>query len=152
MANTNSLAWPTMFDVARNSVSIIEDNVSVVNRTKLLILTEPTELYNEPTFGVGLKRYLWQYNTANTRSVIQDRIKDQLRIHEPCVDADETHFADGLLFTGDDNASAAVNYNKLQMTVGLSTIYGDNLDVELHPEDLQSKVDRAQTIYSRISK
>ena len=56
---TNSLAWPSMFDVARNKVSVIEDNQSVVNRSKLLILTDPTELYMNPNFGVGLKKYLW---------------------------------------------------------------------------------------------
>ena len=64
---TNSLAWPSMFDVARNKVSVIEDNQSVVNRSKLLILTDPTELYMNPNFGVGLKKYLWQYNTANQK-------------------------------------------------------------------------------------
>ena len=149
MANTNSLAWPTMFDAARNRVGVIEDNVSVVNRTRLLLLTDPTELYNEPTFGVGLRKYLWQYNTVNTRSIIQDRIRDQIREHEPCVDADETQFADGLLFTGDDTSTFAANYNKLQMTVGLSTKYGAQLDVELHPEDLQSIVDAAQATYSK---
>lgn len=134
MSRTNSIAWPNLIDVSRNRVSIVEDSVSVVNRTKLLILTEPTELYNNPDFGVGLKRHLWQYNNENQKAIIRDRIVEQLRLHEPCVDLDQTTFADGLLYTGSqDSASLAQDANRLKMTVGLSTIYGDAVNVQLNP-------------------
>lgn len=124
-----------MLDVANNTVSVIEDNASIVNRTKLLILTEPTELYNNPDFGVGLKRHLWQYNTENQKAIIRDRIVEQLRINEPCVDADRTTFADGLLFTGSqDTMNIEQDYNRLKMTVGLSTIFGDTVSVELNSD------------------
>ena len=63
--------------------------ISIVNRSKLLILTEPTELYNNPDFGVGLKRHLFQYNNENQKAIIRDRIVEQLRLHEPCVDPDK---------------------------------------------------------------
>lgn len=129
---TNSLAFPNMFDIARNSVATYEGNRSIVNRTRLLILTEPTELYNSPTFGVGLKRYLWQYNTTNTKAIIQDRIKNQLREHEPCVVADKTSFSDGLLFTGStDETGPYADTNKLDMTVGLQSIYEDDSNMKL---------------------
>lgn len=134
MARTTSVSWPQMFDVARNKVSIITDNESIVNRDRLLILTEPTELYNNPTFGVGLKQYLFQYNNENTKSIIKSRIVDQLREHEPCVDADKTGFVDGLLFTGEDE-SYAQHYNKLTMTIGLSTVFGDTVSVDLNTSD-----------------
>lgn len=133
MARTTSLAFPNMIDVSRNKVSVAEDNVSIVNRTRLLILTEPTELFNEPTFGVGLKRYLWQYNTENTRALIRDRIVNKLRESEPCVDPDKTSFADGLLFTGSqDTISQLQENNQLKLTVGLSTVFGDTLEVGLN--------------------
>lgn len=133
MARTTSLNFPNMFDVSRNKVSIIKDNQSVVNRSRLLILTEPTELYNSPTFGVGLKQYLFQYNNENTKAIIRNRITDQLREHEPCVEADDTSFADGLLFTGNsENNPAEQEYNKLKMTVGLHTTFGDKLTVEIN--------------------
>ena len=149
MPNTTSLAWPYMFDVARNCVSIIDDNTSIVNRSKLLILTEPTELYNNPTFGVGLKRYLWQYNTENTKSLIKDRIRNQLDEHEPCVDAYETSFADGLMFTGSSDMIGDIeNYNKLKMTVGLKTIYKDEIDIILNEADLQQRIDYTQQLLS----
>ena len=136
MANTTSIPWPNLFDVARNKLAIIENNASIVNRTKLLILTEPTELYNNPNFGVGLKRHLWQYNTENRKEIIKDRIVQQLKLHEPCVVPDETQFSDGLLFSGtNDPINSAQDYNRLKMTVALKSIYGDTAEININ--DLQ---------------
>lgn len=141
MHRTQSLSWPNMFDVARNRVAVKEGNSSIVNRSKLLILTEPTELYNEPTFGVGLKKYLWQYNTKNVSAIIQDKIKSQLKQHEPCVNADDTSFADSLLFTGSGESVPIVNEaNQLKMTVGLQTIYEDTLQVVINLEEERIKM------------
>lgn len=135
---TNSISFPNMFDPVRNRVAVKTDNASVVNRTRLLMLTEPTELYNEPTFGVGLKRYLWQYNNDNTKALIKDKIKEQLRLFEPCVDAEATVFTDGLIFSG--SREETQNFNKLEMSVGLKTIYGDVETINL--ADLQEIIDR----------
>jgi phage baseplate assembly protein W len=136
MDNTTSLSFPNLFDIARNTVAVKVGNASITNRTKLLILTEPTELYNNPTFGVGLKQYLWQYNTPNTKAIIQERIKNQLREHEPCVDPDKTQFSDGLLYTEGMQESSVADLNKLKMTVGLQTIYKDtvNMTIDLSEE------------------
>lgn len=128
---TNSLAFPNMFDVARNKVGVLEDRVSVVNRCRLLLLTEPTELYNSPDFGAGLKRYLWQYNTENTKAIMKDRIVKQLSLHEPSCEPDKTSFVDGLLFTGDESVGTAQEYNKLKMTIGIQTIFGDEVEVDV---------------------
>lgn len=132
MAKTTSWAFPNLIDVTKNTISIAEDDASIVNRDKLLLLTDPTELYNEPNFGVGLRRYLWQYNNDNTKAIIQDRIKAQLGLYEPCVLAQDTEFADGLLFTGDSSTDQMTNYNQLKMTVAVKTIYGDDLSVTLN--------------------
>lgn len=135
MASTSSLAFPFLFDVARNVVSVVEDTQSVVNRTRLLILTEPTELHMNPNFGVGLKRHIWQYNNENQKAIIKDRIIEQLRLHEPCVKADETKISDGLLFTGSsDNDQITQDFNRLKMTVALTTVFGDNVEVKLNNE------------------
>ena len=133
VAKTTSLAFPSMFDVSRNRVQVLTDNVSIVNRSRLLMLTEPTELYNELEFGVGLRRYIWQYNTENTKAIIKERIVKQLDRFEPCVEASKTAFADGLLFTGgnDPNLSSAQEFNQLKMTVGLRTKYGDTVQVKV---------------------
>ena len=135
MSITNSIAFPQMFDVARNKVAVVEDNESIVNRSRLLILSEPTELYNNLDFGVGLKRHLFQYNTANEKAIIQDRIKEQLRLHEPCCNPDATSFADGLLFTGSAESNINQEYNKLKMTVGICTSYDETVSVDINGVD-----------------
>ena len=131
MAYTHSISFPNMFDVARNRVSILEDATSVANRSRLLILTEPTELYNSLDFGVGLKRHLFKYNTDNEKAIIKDRIVAQLRKYEPSVIADETKFADGLLFTGDPDSSVQ-DINKLKMTISETCKFGGTLEVEIN--------------------
>lgn len=138
---TQSIAFPKMFDTTRNVVRTYEGNKSIVNRDRLLILSNPNELYNEPDFGVGLPRHLWKYNTPNTKAIVQKDIREQLRLHEPCVDADKTTFADGLLFT-DTNVDETVQENQqsLKMTVGLSTIYEDTTQLTLNLEEESGKI------------
>ena len=127
---TSSLNWPNIFDVSRNRCAVAEDNASIVSRTKLMILTEPTELYMNHSYGVGLKRHMFKYNTENEKALIKDRIVAQLKLWEPRVDADKTQFTDGLLYTGDIN-TIGQDYNTLNMTISLMTTYGDTVTVEL---------------------
>ena len=135
--NTNSWAFPNMFDVARNRVSVMQDTRSIANRVRLLILTEPTELYMNPTFGVGLKRHLFKYNTDNEVAIIRDRIVEKLRIFEPCVNADATRVERGLRYTGMTDADQVGDINHLKLTVTLETIYGDQLSVDLTDSDFK---------------
>lgn len=134
MSSTNSLSFPTMFDVSRNAVAVADDTASIVSRTRLLILTEPTELYMSPEFGVGLKRHIWQYNNENEKAIIKDRIIQQLKLHEPCVKAEETQITDGLLFTGGDGAQIEQDFNRMKLTVALATVFGDHAEVTLNNE------------------
>lgn len=135
--NTTSWAFPNMFDVARNRVSVMNDTKSIANRVKLLILTEPTELYMNPTYGVGLKRFLFQYNTDNVVAMIRDRIVEQLRIWEPCVNPDATQVERGLKYTGMTESDQVGDINHLKLTVTLETIYGDQLSIVLDNSDFK---------------
>ena len=137
MAETTSLSFPNMFNIASNQVSVLENTTSVANRTRLLILTEPTELYNNPDFGVGLKRHLWHYNNDAEKGLVKDRITQQLRLHEPCVYPDKTQYSDGLLFSGDQTQyNPALDSNTLSMTVALQTIFKEQATVQLNSADL----------------
>ena len=130
MAETTSLAFPNMFNITANQVSVIEDTNSVANRTRLMILTEPTELYNNPDFGVGLKRHLWKYNTDAERGLVKDRITEQLHLHEPCVYPEKTQYTDGLLFS----EATTPEYNTLSLTVALQTVFKEQANVTLNYE------------------
>lgn len=134
MANTTSWAFPDIFDVAQNRVATLEDKLSIVNRTRLLILTEPTSLYNEPNQGVGLRQFIGQYNTDNKKAEIRDLTVNQLRLHEPCVIPDQTQWASGLLFTGSSTASSNFKQDKLEMTMSLKTVYDTTAEVDLNSD------------------
>lgn len=136
MANTTSLKFPNMFNVSQNTVTVLEDRESVVNRTRLLILTEPTELYNNPNFGVGLHHHMWKYNNENERAILLDRVKAQLRLHEPYVDPDETKYVDGLLFTGSGN-DYKQKYNDMEITMSVQTTFDDAVEIDLGNEILK---------------
>lgn len=127
---TSSIRWPNLINVSQNQFAVVEDAASVVNRSKLLILTEPTEIYNEPNQGVGLKRHLWQYNDENQKAIIKDRIVEQLRIHEPQCVPDNTQFADGLLFSGNSSDETSQKYNELEMTVSIETVFGSTVELD----------------------
>ena len=136
MAETTSLSFPNMFNLSNNRVAVDEDLKAVTTRSRLLILSEPTELYNNPNFGVGLKRHLWKYNTENERAAIKDRIIEQLRLHEPDVVPEQTQFTDGLLFTGENNGiNSATQANELNMTVALQTTFGKQISIDLNSDE-----------------
>ena len=121
-----------MFNITSNQVNVLENTNSIGNRTRLLILTEPTELYNNPNFGVGLKRHLWKYNTDAERGLVKDRITEQLRAYEPCVYPDKTQYSDGLLFSDPNNIATANAGNTMSLTVALQTVYKDDVAVTLN--------------------
>lgn len=131
MPKTSSLSFPNMFNVAQNKVEVLVDEKAVTNRCRLLILTEPTEIYNEPRQGVGLKRYLFQYNNENTRQMLKDRIVEQLRVYEPQCNADGTQFSDGLLFSGNSDDDIVQKNNKLEMTVSIETVFGADAELTI---------------------
>lgn len=135
----SSWSWPNMFDVARNRVSLYNDTASIVSRVKLLLLTEPTELFMTPNFGVGLKRYLFTYNNENTIAMIKDALIEQLRIWEPAVIPEETKVSRGLQFTGggsNDPQVAVKTNNTLELTITLVTRYKQVIQFGLNEHDL----------------
>lgn len=136
MSNTTSLNFPYMFNVSQNRVSIISDNKAIANRTRLLILTDPTELYNNPDFGVGIRKHMWKYNTDNEKAIILDNIKSQLKLHEPYTVAEDTSYADGLLFTGGLDEEEVSKVNELEMTIALNTTFKQQTTVRIGEEDI----------------
>lgn len=131
MANTTSISFPNMINVSQNKVSVYEDTKSVVNRNRLLFLTEPTELYNEPDFGVGLHKRMWQYNNENQKAIILDKMKDQLRKHEPYCIPENTQYADGLMFTGGKEDTDATKADELEMTVSICTTFSSRSSIKI---------------------
>ena len=131
MPETTSLSFPNMFSITTNQVSVLEDTASVANRTRLLILTEQTELYNNPDFGVGLKRHLWHYNNDTERGLVKDRITAQLHLHEPSVYPEQTQYSDSLTFSESNTPEETT----MSLTVALKTVFKDDVSITLNSTD-----------------
>lgn len=121
----SSWSWPNMFDVSRSKINLYLDTRSITNRVKLLLLTDPTELYMNPKFGVGLRKYMFGYNNDNVIALIRDELVEQLRLWEPGVIPEQTQVVRGLKYTRDpsDPESVQEQMNKLNLTVTLVTTY-----------------------------
>ena len=138
---TSSWSWPNIFDVARSKVNLYNDTKSITNRVKLLLLTEPTELYMNPRFGVGLKKFLFRYNSDNVVALIQDQLIEQLRLWEPGVIAEETTVVRNNPRTSEDLLGTSVpeKMDTLDLTVTLVTSRMKTVSFTITDEDIQGE-------------
>ena len=136
-----SFSYPNMFDVARSKINLYSDTKSITNRVKLLLLTEPTELYMSPNFGVGLKKYMFTYNNDNVIALIRDKLVEQLRLWEPAVIPEETKVTRGLMSEEAHVLSTAeAESNVLKLTVTLTTAYAEVVSFGIDGNDFERLV------------
>lgn len=62
-----------------------EGEVNIREAVEIILKTEERERVNLPSFGGGLRRFLFEPNTVTTRFQIQDRIQRALQQWEPRV-------------------------------------------------------------------
>jgi uncharacterized protein len=62
-----------------------EGEANIRQNIEIILRTEERERLNLPTFGGGLRRFLFEPNTVTTRFQIQDRITRALKQWEPRV-------------------------------------------------------------------
>lgn len=131
--NTSSWNFPNMINVAQNKVGVAYDSNAIKNRVSLLLMTQPSELYGDLDFGAGLKQFMWQYNNANTRAMIKEKIVEQIRKYEPCVDPNSISFVDEDDISSESNAIVSIQqeHNKLHLTVIMKTIFSNNIEVSI---------------------
>jgi phage baseplate assembly protein W len=61
----------------------------------MLVLTNPGERVMIPNFGVGIRRYLFEFPTKNLKNEISSKIKEQVKFFMPFLDIEEISFKDG---------------------------------------------------------
>jgi phage baseplate assembly protein W len=64
----------------------------VTQNLKMLILTIPGERIMDPRFGVGLRRYLFEFNGRQTYERIRDGIEQQVSLYLPFIRIDNINF------------------------------------------------------------
>ena len=84
------LAFPPRVGAdGRLAWSVGEDNIR--ESIRILLLTEPGERLMRESFGVGMREFLFEPNTATTRQLISDRISRALERLEPRVTVNEVN-------------------------------------------------------------
>jgi hypothetical protein len=90
-----------------NGFTMINDFKTLVRQNfKMLLLTNPGERVMEPTFGVGMSKYLFTNFNQATFNTIELRIREQVAIYMPVIQILEIAFD-----------SSAIDSNMLQATI-----------------------------------
>lgn len=130
-----------MFDVSKGQALLFSDAKSICNRIKLLLLTDPTEMHMNPNFGVGLRKYMFNYNNENTIARIKDNLVEQLRLWEPAVDPDKTVVKRSTSSGGSAELDTSVGeLNKLKLTISVTAINSDVIQFEIDQSDIEKFV------------
>jgi phage baseplate assembly protein W len=71
---------------ANDGIALLQNLKQVaLQNLKMLLYTEPGERVWDLKYGVGLKRYLFEQNTAFSRGQIENRIKNQISTYLPYI-------------------------------------------------------------------
>ena len=76
-----------------------------------LLLTSPGERVMDNNFGVGLRQYLFQPNTASLRNIIATRMRDQASQYLPYMVINTVVFNEAAAANGELLLKIAVNFS-----------------------------------------
>jgi hypothetical protein len=83
---------PLMRDSGDGYTLIKKFETMIKQNFKMLILTVPGEKVMEPTYGVGMKTYLFNNFNDNTYTEIDSKIREQVRAYMPFIKIQEISF------------------------------------------------------------
>ena len=70
----------------RDTFELIDNVESQVNYyLKSLLLTSPGENLSDFDYGIGIRRFIFEQNTAGNRESLESRIRSQVRIYLPYI-------------------------------------------------------------------
>tara|TARA_E500000331_G_C17083601_1_gene638006 strand:+ start:377 stop:799 length:423 start_codon:yes stop_codon:yes gene_type:complete len=106
----------------------------VKQNVKMILLTAPGERMMDPTFGVGMRNFLFEPNHPKTWGTIEGRINTQMKKYMPFVKVLNIDFGEL-----DDNPAIKGNTLHLRMTYKILPLDSvDGLDLYVSGEDTAS--------------
>lgn len=79
--------------VANGTFDLIRDPVEAINQNlKFLILTAPGERIRVPSFGVGIRNYLFEQFTPTLTNTIRESIIQQASVFMPYINIESVSF------------------------------------------------------------
>ena len=105
-------ALPLNFNSTDGPYALLKDLKSIIfQNLKMIVLTSPGERIMDPNFGVGLKNYLFEPDTARTHNVIKSKIINQVGEYLPFLEIED------VVFKSQSTGDAYVQSNKLNIEV-----------------------------------
>ena len=81
-----SIAFPEMFN--HTTTNLVSDYDATLQNIKLLLWSEKGELFGDPYYGTGLKRYLFDQNDVVLQDILLDDIYSALVLFIPQIEID----------------------------------------------------------------
>lgn len=76
-----SINFPNM--LSHSSTNTIEDKKATLNNLKLLCASGQGELFGDPFYGPGIKKYMYSQNSKLLKDVITDELYTQINVFMP---------------------------------------------------------------------
>ena len=93
-------AFPPAFNLELGTVETVSDEEDIKQSLRIIIETIPGERVMFPTFGCGIRRYVFESNDPTHRSMLKDSISDALLYNEPRIKLDKIDLTDDTLEYG----------------------------------------------------
>lgn len=79
-----SISYPKMF-VTKTKTGLAQDYDATLQNLKLLLFSEKGELFGDPYFGTGLKRFLYDQNDMILEDILIDEIYTAIATFMPQI-------------------------------------------------------------------
>lgn len=106
-----SIAFPEMFN--RTVTNTVSDYEATLQNIKMLLWSEKGELFGDPYYGTGLKKYLYEQNDAILKDILVDDIYTAIATFIPQILIDRkgiTIESDGARVTATIEATNRVSF------------------------------------------
>tara|TARA_R100000664_G_scaffold26885_1_gene37247 strand:- start:504 stop:878 length:375 start_codon:yes stop_codon:yes gene_type:complete len=98
---------PLIIDAQDGPYSLVHDYATLMRQNlKMLLLTAPGERMMIPSYGVGLRNFLFENRGPNVKNDIRAKIKEQVKIYLPFIKILRIAFFD----TEENTLSLEVSY------------------------------------------
>lgn len=106
-----SIAFPDMFN--RTVTNTVSDYDSTLQNMKMLLWSEKGELFGDPYFGTGLRKYLYEQNDLILKDILIDDIYTAIATFMPQILLERkgiTIESDGVMVTATIEAMNRVSF------------------------------------------
>ena len=76
-----SISFPHMF--TRTTTNLVEDYDATLQNLKMLLWSEKGELFGDPYYGTGLKKYLYDQNDNILQDILLDDLYTAIKLFMP---------------------------------------------------------------------